>query len=328
MTQSAQDVLAQIPRLVDAQDAAALAGLSEHSDKAIRKAARKAVHTLRSRGVVIPEGPTKSWTPGALTEGDTAAAAAMLDVASAPAITRLLVAFPVADGRGQLWVAALTAFDQVVGFNAYAQTDGQRGRVLRDWDRQAGGRSVPVEWARARIRWAREQTLRLGVSAPTALNDALIHLGDAPPARPTSFLSDFVDERDPAAVDRLLLAVGAPSWPPLLAVEPFLKRVTEANPNMTQETPESERASALLAAVDGDLELRGALQGPIANLLEDAAIGLWLASNDELSRGVSGLARQLRGDAPEALPWIPRLLGLQIAATMNAMNQQQRRSAG
>lgn len=325
MTPSAQEVLAQIPQLVQAQDAAALVALDKHDDKAVRKAARKAIHALRSKGVAIPEGESYSWTPGPseAIRGELVEAA-MIDVGTSPAVTRILVAFPLGESRGQLWMASLTAFDQVVGFNAYVQTDGQRGRVVKEWRRQTEGREVPIGWARARIRWARERTLRLGVTVPDALNDALIHLGEAPASRPASFLAGALKASGEAPVDSLLMAIGATAWPPLMAVEPFLKRATEANPNMTQETPEAERTAALLAAVAGDLAVRGALQGPIANLLEDAAIGLWLASNDDLAAGVQGLADALKtSEAPESLPWVARLLGLQIAATLAYAQRQQ-----
>ena len=331
MTTSAQQVLEQIPHLISAKDAAALAALAEHDDKAVRKAVRKALHTLRSRGVAIPEGPSKGWSVGPIEAlASDAPAAAMIDVGTTPALTRVLVAFPLGEGRGHLWVATLSAFDQAVGFTAYVQTDGQRGRVVKEWRRQTEGREVPLEWARARIRWAREETLRLGMSVPDALNDALIHLGPAPARRPASFLAGALAAAVPSeggGVDALLAAIGAPGWPPLLRVEGFLKRVTEQNPNITTETPEAERVAALLAGVAGDLEVRGALQGPIANLMEDAAIGLWLASNDALAAGVQGLAEALRGESPEALPWVARLLGLQIASTIAAQQQQRQFSA-
>ncbi|MCB9568470.1 MAG: hypothetical protein H6710_14865 [Myxococcales bacterium] len=322
MAASAQEVLSQIPSLVQQQDAAALVGLTEHDDKAVRKAVRKAIHVLRTRGVEIPaEG--KSWRPG---EGEPLrgelVAGAMLDVGSTPGLTRIYITIPGEETNGLLFAATLTAFDQIVGFKAYVQTDGQRARVLRDWARQAN-RQVPVEYAKARIRWARENTLKLGVPVPDEVNQALIHLGDAPGARPAGLVAAAFDGA-PASADRVLGSVGANVWPPLMEVEPFLKRITEEHPEITQETPEEERQAVLLAGIAGDEAVRKALRGPIANLLEDSSVGLWLAGSDEAAGMAAGMAAALReSEAPEALPWIHRVIGLQIASTVMYQQQQQ-----
>ena len=107
-------------------------------------------------------------------------------------------------------------------------------------------------------------------------------------------------------------------------VEPFLKRITEEHPEITQETPEEERQAVLLAGIAGDEAVRKALRGPIANLLEDSPVGLWLAGSDEAAGMAAGMAAALRAsEAPEALPWIHRVIGLQIASTVMYQQQQQ-----
>ncbi len=327
MAASAQEVLAQIPDLVRQRDAAALVGLADSDDKAVRKAVRKAIHVLKTKGVEIPEKGS-SWTPGSVAglRGDLSEAA-MADVGSNPGLLRLFVAKPGDESNGFLFAATLTAFEQVAGFKAYVQTDGQRTRLLRDWERQGGGRTVPAQWAKSRIRWAREQTLGRGVAVPDEINQALIHLGDAPSERPEpAFLDGLAPyEGDlTEVIDNVLRSVAANVWPPVLDVEPFLKRVTEAHPDITQETPEAERQEALLAGIAGDESVRKALQGPLANLLEDSAIGLWLAQNDETAGHALALAKALRSaDEPETLPWVSRLLGLQIASTLAYQQQRQ-----
>ncbi len=336
MSQSPAKLLESIPGLVAKKDAAALVALQDHADKEIRKSARKALHTLRAKGVAIPaaEAP-RSWVAagpeslrGELRE------AAMLEAESTPGLVRLMIAAPRAEERGYLWVAALTGRDQIADFTAYMQTDGQRTRLTREWDKDFKGRQVPADWARARIRWAREQTLSSGFSVPNQLDDMLVHLGPAPAARPPSFLAgtlpgDFKGARD--NVEGPLLAARVFAWPPLFDVEPTLKKVNEANPNMSAETPEAERYDALMAGVAGDETVRASLQGTVANLLEDAAASLWLQNRDEPAAQVLALATELRSSsAPEALPWIGRLLGFQIAATLAYMQrqQQQQRQAG
>jgi hypothetical protein len=330
MTQSPAHILESIPGLLAAKDAAALAALEDHADKQVRKAARKAVHTLRSRGVAIPAaGAARSWAAGSLEHlrGDLREAA-LVDAETSPGLVRFMIASPQAGERGYLWVAALTGRDQVADFAAYVQSDGQRTRLLREWGDNFQGRSVPPEWARARIRWAREHTLSSGYSVPVQLDDMLVHLGPAPQERPPSFLAgtlaaEFRGARD--NVEPPLIAARVFSWPPLFDVEPLLKKVNEAHPDMNQDTPEAERYDALMTAARGDEQLRAALRAQVANLLEDAAAQPLAGGGDERAGELLALAGELRGaDEPETLPWIGRLLGFQIASTLAYIQQQQR----
>lgn len=328
MAHSPAQLLESIPGLLAARDASALVALQDHEDRQVRKSVRKAIHALRSKGVAIPaaEAP-RAWVaePDEELRGDRREAA-VLDPQSTPGLVRITLAAPQTDGRGFLWAAALTGRDQVADFAAYVQTDGQRARLVRDWARNFNGRQIPADWARARIRWAREQTLSSGFSVPNQLDDMLVHLGPAPTARPPSFLvgqlaTDFKGERD--NVEGALLAARVFAWPPLFDVEPILKKVNETNPDMTTTTPEDERYQALMSAAAGDEALRGALKQQVANLLEDAAHGLWLTGSERAGEALA-LSLELRShDAPETLPWIGRLLGFQIASTLQYMQRQQ-----
>lgn len=321
------DLLQSIPSLLAAKDAAALVALEDHSDKQVRKAARKAVHSLRARGVAIPSAEAaRSWASAQSDHlrGDLRETAT-IDVESTPGLTRLLIAAPQAEERGYLWVAGITSRDMVADFTAYVQTDGQRARMTREWSQT--DRRIPADWARARIRWAREQTLSSGFSVPNQLDDMLVHLGPAPSERPASFLTgklttDFRGEKD--NVEAVLMAARAFQWPPLFDVEPILQKVNEAHPDMTGETPESARYDALMAAAVGDEALRAALHGPVANLLEDLAASLWLRGADEVAGQALVLATELRGSAdPETVVWVGRVLGFQIASTLAYMQRQQ-----
>lgn len=326
---SAPSLLESIPTLAANRDAAALVALAEHEDKQVRKAARKAIHALRSKGVPVPEaGAARAWSPGDLAElrGDLSARA-ILDTESTPGLTRFMISQPQAE-RSYLWVAALSGRDQVVDFATYVQTDGQRARMLREWDRGSGERRVPPEWARARIRWAREQTLSAGFAVPRQLDDMLVHLGEAPAQRPESFLTgqlpavEFVPDRDNVIMPLAIARVNA--WPPVLDVEPMMRRVTEKHPDLNEQSPEDARYEALLEGARGDEALRADLKLQVANLLDDAAVSLWLEGRDEDAARTQILARELRAAAePETLPWIGRLLGFQIASTFAYLSRQQ-----
>lgn len=340
MAHSPAKILESIPGLAATKDAAALVALQDHEDKQVRKAVRTALHALRSKGVAIPAAAAaRSWTtPAVVEESIDRREVAVLDPETTPGLVRIMIAVPQADQRGFLWVAALTGRDQIADFTAYVQTDGQRSRLTREWNRSFNGREVPADWARTRVRWAREQTLTSGYSVPNQLDDMLVHLGPAPAVRPPSFLSgklpaDFKGQRD--NVEAPLLAARVFAWPPLFDVEPLLKKVNDANPDMSAETPEDVRYQALMSAATGDESLRSALKDPCANLLEDAAHGLWLGHQDARAAEVLALASELRtAEAPETLPWVGRLLGFQIASTLSFMQrqqqaqQQQQRTAG
>ena len=81
------------------------------------------------------------------------------------------------------------------------------------------------------------------------------------------------------------------------------------------------------------MTVREALQGTVANLLEDASTNLWLNGHDEPAGQLLALATELRTSAAaETLPWVGRLLGFQIATTLayiqRQQQQQQQRQAG
>lgn len=322
-------LLEKINHFVAARDAAALVALQDHDDKQVRKAARKAIHTLRARGIEIPEAQApRSWSAGDLNElrGDLAEVA-ILDGQSTPGLSRFMISAP-QDERNYLWAAALSGRDQIVDFATYVQTDGQRQRMIREWEREASGRRVPADWARARIRWAREQTLSAGFSVPRQLDDMLVHLGEAPAQRPANFLADqlsaggFVGDKD--NVMPVLMSARVFAWPPVVDVEPVLRKVNETNPAISEQDPEDARYTALAEAARGEEVLRADLKAQVANLLDDAAVSLWLSARDEDAAKAIALAGELRAAAePEALPWIPRLLGFQIASTLTYLQQQQ-----
>ena len=325
MADDAKSVLGKIPGLVDSKDAGALVAWKDHDDKAVRKAVRKALHTLRSKGVEIPDAPAKSWsTGGTLQElrGDLEPTA-QLDARTTPAVTRFLLSAPDPDSGARLYAGALGPDDRVLEFEAYVQTDGQRSRLLKDWARQTEDRKVDVEWLKARIRWARDKTMASGYTVPRALDQALSSLGAAPEARPVPFLGDALKDEatfKPEDADALLNTLGVPRWPPLVNLDGTLQKAATIHGDKPQPTEEKDRLELLARSCAGDEDARKGLQGSLANALEDVAIHAWLEGNNSAARGGLDMAQQLReADEPESSDWATRLLGYQVASLLRAM---------
>lgn len=320
-------ILESIPKLVQAKDAATLVGLQDHSDKKVRKAARKAIHKLRTRGVEIPDGASaRAWQNGSIEDlRGVLESIAMVDLMGSPGMTRIMLTLPDPESRGILVLSTINANDQVADFGGFVQTDGQRTRLSRDWDRRFD-RKVPVDWAKARIRWARDQTIASGQPVARDLDDLLEQLGEGPTTRPVNFIAASLGEVEASSVeqpDALLMAAGVNRWPPLLDMQPVLEKVNDNKPDLGQETPEDERESALMGAAKDNEEIRKGLAGPVANLLDDAAIGLWLEEKDADAKAILELANGLRTDAtPEQLPWVARLFGMQIFSTLVSLSEQ------
>jgi hypothetical protein len=325
MADDAKSLLSKIPGLVDKKDAGSLVAWKDHDDKAVRKAVRKALHRLKSKGVEIPDAPAKAWsTGGTLRElrGDLEPTA-QLDARSTPAVTRFLLSDPDPESGARLYAGALGPDDRVLEFAAYVQTDGQRSRLLKDWARQTEDRKVDVDWLRARIRWARDRTMASGYTVPRALDQALSSLGDAPEGRPAPFVADALQDEatfDPKDADALLNTLGVPRWPPMVNLDGTLQKAATIHGDKPQPTEEKDRLELLALSCAGDEDARKGLKGALANALEDVAIHAWLEGNNSAARGGLDMAKQLReSDEPETNEWAARLLGYQVASLLRAM---------
>jgi hypothetical protein len=325
MVESPEKLLASIPELVRNEDAAALVALREHDDKKVRKAVRKALHTLKSKGVAIPEDAPRAWSTGGALQalrGDLRVSAT-IDTRSVPGALRFLLSEPDPEEGGRLLVGMLGPDDRVLEFSVYRQTDGQRSRLLRDFARRAEDREVPVDWLKARIRWARERTIASGFSVPRALDQALPSLGDAPAERPESFLRGKLNEKEeltPESLDQVIFPLSIQAWPPLLELDATLQKAATLHGDKPQPTEESERLDLLRRSIEGDEGVREGLRGPIARALDDASVHAWLDGNEQAAGVAAAMARQLRdAGEPEALPWVPRLLGYQVASLLRIL---------
>jgi hypothetical protein len=323
----AAELLKSIPGLLRDRAADQLTALRDHPDKDVRKAARKALHTLKSKGVELAEtGGGKSWSLGdglQAMRGDLAPIAT-LDARSMPGALRFVISEPDPEGA-RLLAGTLGPDDRVLDFAAYRQTDGQRARLRRDWGRSHDDRVLPVEWLRARIRWAREQTIIAGFSVPRALDEALQALGDAPSRRPSSFLASVTADApafDPAQAEQVMAAVRVDLWPPLANLDGMLQRAAELHGDAPQPTDDDARVDLIGKACAGDEGIRVGLSGPIANALEDAGAHAWLMGNAATGRALGEMAEALRSSAePETLPWAHRVLGYQVASLLRVVTR-------
>ena len=327
------DILASIPKLQDAKDATSLVALRDHADKRVRKAVRKALHALKSKGVEIPDSAPKGWSVGSALEGmrGEMTAVGVVDTRTVPGALRFMLTEPNPGSGATLFAGTIGPDDRVLEFNVYSQTDGQRARMVRDWERRVGDRRVPPEWLKGRIRFARDATIAAGFSVPPALNQSLSRLGDTPEERPTNFVTGLADEPafDPEKdIDDLLQKAGVQQWPPLLDLEGTLTKAAEIHGDAPQPTEDAERVKLLMKSVEGDEDVRKALAGTLANTLSDTAIHLWLEDDRAGARKVLDMVQTLQThDAPESLEWVARLLGFQVASLLRVVQQQQAQQA-
>jgi len=325
MSENVSAVLGSIPELIASRNGAALMALRDHENKEIRKAARKGLHLLQSRGIEVPRGDSHAWTPGDIlqTLRGPLEALAIVDTAEIPGATRFAWSEPNDEDGGRLFACAISPDERVLNFEMHAQTDGQRQRVIRDWQRQVQDRSANLAWVKARVRWARERTIAAGYSVSRRLEEALVLMGDLPSERPSTFLTHELDgeaPRDPAQTDAILTELKVADWPAFIDLESMLERAAAIHGDKPQPTEESARLALLLQSIEGDEAVRAGLRGPVANLLDDAAISHWLAGRGAIARAVFDMAKDLRNlPEPEKLDFAAVLVGHQVASLLRQM---------
>ncbi len=331
---STQTLLDEVTKLAKAQDAAGLKSLEEHADKAVRKAARKALHLLRAKGVEIPE-QARSWNDASVQSlRRIAGPIAMIDMAASPAVTRLTLSIPDEEEGAALFVALLDPTDRLLDLRAYRQTDGQQTRTARDWQRDAGGRVLSPAWAQARILWAREQTHKLNVALPRAIDEhwATIAKGaEQGSERPEpTFMDESLSSVEAASSDlgQILMIGGMHTWPLLFPGDALFERLADRMKDLDANSiTNDDRLSHIREASSGDDALRTALKGPLANALEDMAVVLWLDGSLAEAKRVRKLAGDLRGaEAPETVDGAVHVVQLQLTAA--AMKQMRERGMG
>ncbi len=315
-------LLDQIADHLKAEQPRPLLALREHEDKAVRKAARKALHTLRARGIEVPEGEQRTWHAedvskslrGAVEEG------AVLDMFSTPGVARIMWAKPGEERGGMLVLGAIAPNGAYLDFAVYGQTDGQRRKMFRDWDAQFSGRRIPVQWAKARLRWARERTKALGFSPPRGVDDMLVELGDVGDGRPESFIGEALGDAKASedSFTDLLMRAGAVRWPLLFDGNAIFKDLEARAKGRDPESMDADARKKELAEVAADdAHFEKALKAEVADLFEDVAVGLWQADKPADAKRFLNAAEAFRKDKkPQALPEAVEFLSAQITGVV------------
>ncbi len=332
MSAPTAELLSKIDALATSRDVTGLAAFETHADKKVRKAAKKALHVLKTKGVSMPERAQEaSWSVGGLESlrGDLSDRA-MVDVRSAPGATRLILSKAEPDEGASLMIALVGPDGRLLEFSSGYQTDGQRGRMLRDWDRGFEGRAIPVDYVKARLGWSRRRTIELGFSVPQGFDAVQERMGTLPdevPASPVETLLAGVDAAEVEAVDALV-AAGVPRWPIMFEASGLIEKLNATAGDRSDgeddaQMSEEERRAIYLDAVRDDERVREGILGPILSRFEDAALSLWLEGHGAEAQRLRQMGDEARSsDACETIGWAADLVQMQVAAL--AMQQMQR----
>ncbi len=322
-------LLDEIAGLHKAKNVAALLAYEDHADKQVRKAARKAIHVLRSKGIDVPaEQSTRTWANAGVQDlRRHAGASALLDLDASPAVTRLTLSIPHEEEGALLFIALIDPYDRVIDFGAYMQTDGQQARTVRDWKRATDDRSIPLDWVFARLRWGRDKTFAANLPVPKALDEHLFRFGEVPSERPEpTFLDAALADVEPSAGDlgELLMRGGVHTWPVLFDANALFERLSARMEGVDPATiTTEERLVHIIEASAGDAALREALGGIFANALDDVAVNFWLDGHAAEAKRVRTLAQELRGAAePDKVAGVVNLVQLQITSAAIAQMRQ------
>lgn len=236
-----------------------------------RKAARRAINVLKSRGVAIPERPN---------------VVATLPKASHTYEARAM--FP--DGRGaQIWwiakisstggtdVVEVTTVDRmgVVSLNRGNPTAGNLRQIWQGWVARAGRApsEVPLEFARRRIAEARARTVANKAVLPMGLDAAKDLLGDlaaptgAPPAHPIrgeDLAIPTAEEAVKARLEKSMHLHEEPEFASWLPDDP-------AGVALLQSINERVQALGLLPGMQPDEELQKKIDASVGEAIDEAA---------------------------------------------------------
>ncbi len=228
---SAADQEALVTAWIDAKNAGAVAAVArvDEAPAALRKAARRGLGILKSRGVTIPEA-------GHVTQA----------ISAPKASVEARALFP--DGRGaQIWwiakinstgstdVVEVTTMDRVgiVKLERGTPTAGNLRQIWQAWLARAGRApmEVPLAWARARIADARAQSVAGKQVLPMGLDAASdLLVGDLTPNHPIDALglSLPVDDAAKARLDTSLRLHDEPEFASWLPDDPVAVALLES----------------------------------------------------------------------------------------------------
>jgi len=297
--------LALVDAWVASKNAAAVAAIaeSESAPSPVRKAARRALNVLKSRGVAIPDRPRVVrlaaqapetveawyWAPDA-------AGTAMVTIVAQAAGGRCR--------RVDVLVNDVTGITQVLGGEV---ARGQLREAFDKGEKQMGYGPVPVslEWARAQVAAARERNAKSGLILPMGLDRFGDLVGPAPekaPAHPVEGAElPEVSADDLTAASATLhgepeFRAWVPSGP---AVEEMMIKLGEAiaalpgepnekNPEQVNEAITNEVAAAT------DRYFTPELREIVANRMKDCAVAVHARAGAKRAAEVLAVAEAIR----------------------------------
>lgn len=264
----------------DAGNAAALVEVAEEGSGPARKAARRALGVLRSRGIPIPE---KRRLARITSSAEETTEAWLVTPDSFFQVAIAIGRWP-KTRRGKVVFAQLNPNAGLLGLRiAELAQSGLKAEAQRLFGDRVHLVSIPVEWARARIAAARARTAELGAPPPLGLSSAADLIEPAPetaPPHPFDELSiELTDDERTQLIESSARLHALPEFgpwlPPLNTVQEMLREVgKQLTPDTQPAEEEMNRLvrEAILSATDRYFspEQRALL----IDAMKDAALGV------------------------------------------------------
>ncbi len=324
---------------LDGSNTAAIARVATMDDVSgkVRKAARRALQVLKSRGVEIPKIELPS---DQAEEQQPEPCVASFVPADASGVCFLSVSQRQPGGRYQV---ADVMMSEPLGIT-YASTGRIAGKQIRKWRNRVVERfgvppvDVSLEWARHKIAEARKrndeskQLIPLGFDSCAPL---LSPAPDEPPPHPVAELEENVSEADVSKAvgdsDKLHADPEFRSWmPERQALDELLAKLGERigadggeDPKVVDEALRAEVAAAT------DRWFQPELRTMFADRMRDSAISVRHRAGDDAARRVLAVARAIREagivtSPPNEIPFLSALFEKAIALMARQGNGQLR----
>ena len=294
----------------DPATAAPVLGLApEVLPKTARKALRRVLHRLRSRGVAVPEAPPAA-TVATLAPLDEGIDEARVTAYDPHGVRIAYLATDRAGGGVRLFELALDEARGVLEFDVFEAGRSRARRFLKSAEQRDHWPAVPAPSASVRALIARAAAHQAtDRSAPRNFNEWRTRLSDAAPGTRTPGEIARGALGDPGAVDRALVSgwvkdgVLGPWPPPIERVQPLIERLDELSKGVVIVSG-AARHEQVDRAVDDALE---AIYPPderdrIANLFEETAYVWWQIGRESDARQALAAAADFRTCEPRANP--------------------------
>lgn len=315
------DAGARAPALVDAWvkrgNAAAVAETAEHGSGPARKAARRGLNVLKSRGVAIPE-KRRVATLGA-PRGESSLAAWMMAPDTAGSVLLVIAA----RAPASRYRAAFVALHDTAGVHRVDNAELSQSQLRESMKEVLPGArykpvKVPVEWARARIAQARRRHAELGVPEPlgfASARDLLEPVVEPMPAHPFEDEGLELAEEDARELAKQSAALhGLPEFegwfPPKATIDELLTKLGEGiTPG---EQPDHEQLDAKLdeeIASATDRYFSPERRAEIVRAMRDSALSVLAREGEQRALEVAATMRTIEScglitNPPHEVPFL------------------------